>query len=141
MPKVLIINVGYYGSTGKIARQIAERAENQGWEYYVAVSATSCPVKDKHIIKIGSTLDFYLHALGTRLFDKHGLYSSFATRRLLRHIEKIRPDIVHLHNIHGYYLNYQILFSFLEEIHIPIVWTLHDCWPFTGHCTSFTFAE
>lgn len=137
MPKVLIINTGFYPSTGKVARHIAECAVAQGWECYLAVSATSCSIKDKHIIKIGSWVDFYWHALITRLFDKHGLSSSFATRIFIRQIDEIKPDLVHLHNIHGYYLNYQILFSYLKRINVPVVWTLHDCWPFTGHCSYF----
>ena len=75
------------------------------------------------------------------LFDRHGLGSTSATWKLIREIEWIRPDIIHLHNIHGYYLNYPILFQYLSEMKTPVVWTLHDCWPITGHCAFFTYAD
>ena len=67
----------------------------------------------------------------TRLTGKHGLYSKRATKRLIEDIKEYNPDIIHLHNIHGYYVNYEILFGFLKEYDKPIVWTLHDCWTFT----------
>ena len=81
-----------------------------------------------------------LHGLETRLLDNHGLASRRATRKFLAEIDKIKPDIIHLHNIHGYYLNYKILFDYIAEQKIPVVWTLHDCWSFTGHCAHFIFA-
>ena len=73
----------------------------------------------------------------SRLFDCHGLASRIATKRLVKQIKYISPDIIHLHNIHGYYINYKILFDYLNKVHIPIVWTMHDCWAFTGHCAHF----
>ena len=81
----------------------------------------------------------YRHALISRLLDNHGLNSNKATRKLIDRIRDIKPDIVHLHNIHGYFLNYALLFDFLKDAGIPIVWTLHDCWTFTGHCAHFIF--
>lgn len=75
----------------------------------------------------------------SRMTDGEGLYSSSATKRLVEKIEAYAPDIIHLHNIHGHYLNYPILFRFLKEYDRPVVWTLHDCWPFTGHCAHFDF--
>lgn len=82
-----------------------------------------------------------MHGLQTRLFDRHGLASKSATKELVRQLYKINPNIIHLHNIHGYYLNFEILFEFIKQANIPIVWTLHDCWPITGHCVHFEFAE
>jgi len=84
--------------------------------------------------------DMYIHALETRLFDRHGLGSRTATSTLIKHIDHIAPDIIHLHNIHGYYLNYPQLFKMLGETGVPVVWTLHDCWALTGHCAQFTSA-
>lgn len=69
----------------------------------------------------------------------HGLGSKDATIKLVKLIENIKPDLIHLHNIHGYYLNYSTLFNYLSIANIPIVWTLHDCWSFTGHCTYFDY--
>jgi glycosyltransferase involved in cell wall biosynthesis len=78
-----------------------------------------------------------LHYRLSKLTDKHGLFSAWATRRFLRKVKAIKPDIVHLHNIHGYYINYEILFNYLRKANIPVVWSLHDCWSMTGHCTHF----
>lgn len=78
------------------------------------------------------------HAIETKIFDNHGLSSRRATKRLVRKIEQISPDVIHLHNIHGYFINYKILFEYLSKKDIPVVWTLHDCWSFTGHCSYFS---
>jgi glycosyltransferase involved in cell wall biosynthesis len=69
--------------------------------------------------------------------DKHGLASKKATARFIETIDKLKPDLIGLHNIHGYFLNYPLLFKFIKEKNIPVVWTFHDCWPFTGHCSYF----
>jgi len=88
-------------------------------------------------IKIGNKKDILTHFALTRLFDRHGFGSVKATYEFVRKINKINPDIIHLHNIHGYYLNIEILFRYLKDTNINIVWTFHDCWPFTGHCSFF----
>ena len=87
--------------------------------------------------KIGGKLDMAWHLLITRLFDMHGLGSTIATKKMVERIREFNPDVVNLHNIHGYYLNYKVLFEYLAEADVPVVWTLHDCWPFTGHCPYF----
>lgn len=126
------------GSTGRIAEEIGLKAIQNGWKSYIAYGRNDRPSKS-HKIKIGNMLDILWHVLMTRLFDQHGLWSKRATKQLIKEIEKIQPDIIHLHNIHGYYLNYEILFEYLKTTNIPVVWTLHDCWAFTGHCGYFTF--
>lgn len=137
MPKLFQVNVeANYGSTGRIASGIGDLALNEGWESYIAYGQKHAS-SSSELIKVGNNLQFYEHALQTRLFDRHGLSSSTATKGLIKSIETIGPDIIHLHNIHGYYLNYPILFSFLRRLNIPLVWTLHDCWAITGHCTHF----
>lgn len=73
----------------------------------------------------------------TKLTGRHGCYSHFATYKLIQKIKKTKPDIIHLHNIHGWYLNWKMLFDFLKNADIPVIWTLHDCWSFTGHCPYF----
>ena len=140
MPKLLQINVAInYGSTGKIAEQVGSLVMQWGWDSYIAHGRYINASKSK-AIKVGGILDWFFHALMTRLTDKHGLFSRLATKRLIRKIQKISPDIIHLHNIHGYYINYKILFEYLRKTNIPIVWTLHDCWTMTGHCTHFEYA-
>lgn len=138
MPKLLQINsVVNTGSTGRIVEQIGQYARSEGWESFIAYGRKSNESKSK-TLKIGNELDVNIHGLQSRLFDKHGQASVKATKKLLIEIEKINPDIIHLHNIHGYYLNYQILFEFLAKRNTPIIWTLHDCWPITGHCSFFS---
>ena len=139
MPTLLQINVCVNrGSTGRIAEQIGEAVMSRGWSSYIAYGRGDSH-STSHTIKIGSRLGVALHALLTRITDRHGLYSRIATKRLIRQIESIAPDIIHLHNIHGYYINYQVLFSYLREAKIPVVWTLHDCWAMTGHCSHFEY--
>lgn len=124
------------GSTGRIAEDIGKVAMAAGFESYIAAGHTLRASKSK-VIEIGSGLDRSLHRVKSILFDRHGFASLSATRRLVKLIEKIKPDVIHLHNIHGYYLNIKIIFDYLKRSPIPVVWTLHDCWPFTGHCTFF----
>lgn len=139
--KLLQINtVVNYGSTGRIAEQIGNLAIEKGFKSYIAYGRKNGE-SNSSLIKIGTKLDNYTHVAKTRLTDKHGLGSKSATKKFLSIIEEIKPDIIHLHNIHGYYLNYQLLFEYLNEIQIPIVWTLHDCWSFTGHCAYFDFVN
>ncbi len=141
MKKLLQINtVVNYGSTGRIAEEIGLTAINAGWESYIAYGRYPRESKSK-LIKIGNEFDQIMHGLQTRLFDRHGLASRKATKKLICEIKNIQPDIIHLHNLHGYYLNIKILFNFLKTSKIPIVWTLHDCWAITGHCVHFSYAK
>lgn len=126
------------GSTGKIAEQIGETAISKGWKSYIAYARDYSPSKS-NTIKIGSRVSIIWHGLMTRLFDCHGLCSRIATRRLIKKLEEIKPDVVHLHNIHGYFINYPILFDYLKRSNVKVVWTLHDCWTFTGHCSHFSY--
>jgi glycosyltransferase involved in cell wall biosynthesis len=109
----------------------------EGWESYIAHGIKHSRPSKSYTIPIGNLFDFYWHAFQTRLFDRHGLGSKRATKCLVRKIRKINPDIIHIHNLHGYYINIEILFQYLSSISTPVVWTIHDCWPFTGHCTYF----
>ena len=123
-------------STGRIMQEIAELAAQHGWECYIAYSRgrdgiRACNVKT---VPVGDKWSVVWHGIMTRLFDRHGLASDRATRNFIKEIERIRPDIIHIHNIHGYFLNYKILFEYLAKADIPVVWTVHDCWLYTGHC-------
>lgn len=137
MPTLLQINsTANWGSTGKIAEQIGARAISQGWDSYIAYGRYANPSRSK-IIKVGSKFSQFLHLIESIIFDNHGLASRIATKALVKKIKKLSPDIIHLHNIHGYYLNYKILFEYLITANVPVVWTLHDCWPYTGHCAHY----
>jgi glycosyltransferase involved in cell wall biosynthesis len=135
--RILQINsVVNSGSTGRIAEEIGNVLLEHGHESYIAYGRNQQPSQSQ-LIKIGNQNDIYLHGVQTLLFDKHGLASKKATKNFLKVIDEIRPDIIGLHNLHGYYINYPLLFNYLKERNIPVTWTFHDCWPFTGHCAHF----
>ena len=139
MSRVLQINVvANSGSTGRIAEGIGTLAQTNGFESYIAYGRWALP-SSSHLVKIGAKTDYLWHGIESRIFDNHGLASRRATKNFLHAIDKINPSIIHLHNIHGYYLNYPMLFQYLAEKKIPVVWTLHDCWVFTGHCAHYDF--
>ncbi len=135
--KVLQINTSVnIGSTGRIAEDIGRLLIDMGHESFIAYGRSALNSASK-LIKSGNKLDQLIHFLKSRLFDLHGFGSFFVTKSLVKQIEKIDPDIIHLHNLHGYYLNIKVLFNYLKKTQKPVVWTLHDCWPFTGHCSYF----
>ena len=137
--KVLMINsVCGVGSTGRICTDIADMLLSQGHECKIAYGRGEVPEKYRDIsVRIGSTFKVYCNVLKSRLFDNEGFNAVGATKKLVRWIKEYDPDVIHLHNIHGYYLNVKILFDYLKTSGKKIIWTLHDCWAFTGHCTHF----
>lgn len=141
--KILMINsVCGIGSTGRICTDLADVLTKQGHECLIAYGRKTAPEKYKDIsYRIGSDIDVKAHALKSRLFDASGFGSKKATKRLVKRIIEYDPDIIHLHNIHGYYINIEILFDYLKTCGKKIVWTLHDCWAFTGHCAHFDYAN
>lgn len=136
--KVLFINTVYAkGSTGTIIRDTGKYLEANGHEYKVAVGRGDD--SDEHVYRIGNYVDMHLHALCSRITDRAGFYSKKETRKFLNFVRDYNPDIIHLHNLHGYYINLPILFNYLKkEFKGRVFWTLHDCWTMTGHCTHFT---
>ncbi|MFT3682743.1 MAG: glycosyltransferase [Ferruginibacter sp.] len=137
MRTVLQVNTTYNsGSTGRITKEIGDNLIKNGYKSYIA-NGRSFVQNDPSVIKIGHAFDQQIHGLITRVFDAHGFGSGKATIEFLKKIDSIRPEIIHLHNIHGYYLHVGVLFDYLKKNKIPVVWTLHDCWAFTGHCTYF----
>lgn len=137
--RVLQINsVANTGSTGRLAEEIGNVLMAHGHESYIAYGRGKAQ-SNSHLIRIGSDWDVYLHRAYTLLTDRHGFTSGRATERLIQQIELIQPDLIALHNLHGYYLNIEVLFKYIAKNAIPVVWTFHDCWPFTGHCTYFEY--
>lgn len=134
MPKLLQINsVVNTGSTGRIAEQLGVLAISQGWESYIAYGREARESQSR-LIKIGSKWDVNFHAIGSILTDRHGLFSRYATKRFLQQVDIIQPDVVHLHNLHGYYINVPMLLRYLKQKNIPTIITMHDFWLMTGHC-------
>jgi glycosyltransferase involved in cell wall biosynthesis len=125
------------GSTGKICQGIGELAQVEGWQHHAVFGRLS---NDTSLAtyRIGSNIDNRLHFLRSFLFDAQGLGSKKATEKLCQWLADLSPSIIHLHNLHGYYLNVPTLLNFLKKSSIPVVWTLHDCWAFTGHCAYYS---
>lgn len=138
MPKLFQISsdVNVF-SIGKIAESIGQCAQIKGWESYITYCRNGGGQSKSKTIKIGSRIDNYWHGVMTRLFDRHCLHSTRATSKLIKTIKDINPDIIHLHHIHGYFLDMRVLCDYLKTAGKPVVWTFHDCWSFTGHCAHF----
>lgn len=145
MKKLLQINpvLRVSTSTGRIMQEIGDLAMKNGWECYMAYSGGRDGVPDSrfHLLPVGNKWSVAWHGVMTRFFDRHGLSSDAATRRFIKEIQKIKPDIIHIHNIHGYFLNYKLFFDYLSTANIPVIWTVHDCWLYTGHCYHYSFAH
>lgn len=129
-------------STGRIMQEIGELALQNGWRSYIAYGKGRDGIKTckSETIPVGSLCSTLWHGVETRLLDRHGLASTHATREFVKEIDRIHPDIIHIHNIHGYFLNYRVLFDYLSRSGIPVVWTVHDCWLYTGHCYYYSYA-
>ena len=139
--KYLFINsVAGFGSTGRIAAEKCRELMAEGHECVLAFGRDKANCDDISTVQIGSSLDFKLHGIRCRVLDDHGFGSKGATRRFLDWVKQYDPDVIWLHNIHGYYIHIGLLFEYLRTCGKKIIWTLHDCWSFTGHCAYFDFA-
>ena len=141
--KVLMINVVCgIRSTGRICTDLATELEKQGHEVKIAYGREQVPEQfKKYAVKIGTDFDVKLHALKARLFDTAGFESKSVTKKFIEWVKEYDPDVIHLHNLHGYYINVELLFDYLKKCQKKIIWTLHDCWSFTGHCVYFDYVE
>lgn len=140
--KIVHINSFFrFGSTGRIVEQLFDMSNKAGFENFIFYGRKRNDSHPENVHFIGNIIDNYRHVAGTRITDKHGLFSKKTTKNFIKKLEEIKPQIVHLHNLHGYYINYEILFKYLKEKKIHIVWTLHDCWTFTGHCAYYEYVN
>lgn len=140
--RVLQINTFYkFGSTGRIVYDLNELSEQEGIDAYVAYGCETISHNDSHTLCLQGTIRRKLNILRTRLFARHGFYNEYETNKLLKYVDEVKPDIIHLHNIHNHYVHVGMLFDYIKQKNIPVVWTLHDCWPFTGWCAYFDFAQ
>lgn len=137
--RVLMVNsVCGIRSTGRICTDLAEILREYGHECKIAFGRESVPAKYQPIsVRITGETEVKINALKARIFDNEGFNAKSSTRRLINLIEAYQPDLLHLHNLHGYYINLDMLFTYLADHKIPIVYTLHDCWTITGHCSHF----
>ncbi len=141
MKYLLINSVCGIGSTGRICQDIYENQISMGNECIIAYGRGNAPSNIK-TYKICNKFNNYLDALKSRIFDNAGFNSKNVTKKFIKFVRQYNPDIIHLHNLHGYFINIQILFNYLKnEFTGKIIWTLHDCWSFTGHCSHFMYAK
>lgn len=137
--KIVQINAVYgVGSTGKTTAQLHKYLLENGYDSYVFWATNSTQTNDR-IIQIGNKVDRIAHAILSRVYTNQGFHSQRETKKLVKQLKKIQPDVVHLRNLHSNYINLPILFNYLKENDIPVVMTLHDCWFFTGGCVYFTY--
>lgn len=128
-------------STGRIAAEIGRMVEKDGGACRIGCGANFVPEEAARMaFKTLSVPKRRLYSLITRYFDADTCFNITGTRRLIREMERFGPDVVHLHNLHGGYLHAGTLFRYLKKKGVPVVWTLHDCWPFTGHCAYFDYS-
>lgn len=134
------INSVPHGSTGRIMMKEHHELLDAGHKSF-AFWGRGRAAETLNEMKFCTDVEVRLDALQTRFDGKAGFHSCMATRRLLKRLDEIKPDVVHLHNLHGYYLNIEMLFEWLSVNECDVEWTLHDCWAFTGHCAYFTYAQ
>ena len=132
--KVAFINsVAGFGSTGRLVSTLSMMDEVDGKVYYGRKKDSSNAISMRFTGDIGNVT----HAVGTYFFDDHGFHNAMETKRMLKDLDEFNPDIVHLHNLHGYYVHVGVLFDYLKRKNKKVIWTLHDCWSFTGHCAHY----
>lgn len=145
--RIAEINIAMDGSTGKIMLQIAQTARNDGYEVKTFSPVVFSKVKKnkkvlpKEHTEFGFFFENGVHrCLGT-LLGYNGCFSHIGTWLLIKQLKEFQPDIIHLHNLHGFCINLPMLFRYIKRNSIRVIWTLHDCWAFTGHCPYFTMAK
>lgn len=142
--KILQINTRYYngGSTGRITYDLSQVMLKNGIESYVAFGYCYTPSKQEigHVYRIENDLQLFISKILTKLTGHHGFNNKQETRMLLKWIDKVNPDIIHMHNIHNHYVNISMLLQYIAKKNIPCVLTMHDCWTFTGHCAYFDYS-
>lgn len=139
--KLVQINTVCNGSVGKIMHDIQISAKENNIDA-ISFYGRRKGFKDTESIKFGNNVSFFFHVLLTMLFGYQGTHDKYYTKKMIKKLKEINPDIILLHNIHGYYLNYKMLFKYLkEEYHGKVFWTFHDCLPITGHCAYFDYVN
>lgn len=135
--RILQINAVPYGSTGRIMFQLADAVQARGGQTLCTAGFTWKKANREDFVMTSGLVEKILHTHLSRFTGRHGCYSRHATKKLLKRVEAFGPDVIHLHNIHGWFLNLPMLFDYIKKKNIPVVWTLHDCWSFTGQCPHF----
>lgn len=141
--RILMINTVYAeGSTGKIINQIEKKAETAGFQCMIAHRYENQGSEyPSNVVAVSTWLDCHIHNRLSQTFMLRGMFSKWKTLCFLKKVDRFAPDMIHLHNISGNYINLSMLFQYIRKRKIKVVWTLHDCWPLTGNCKYFDMAE
>lgn len=132
--RILHINVvNDERSTGRICREFQAFAETKSEECYIAYGTGSCADKE-NTYKIETKVGYYIHNIMSRITGKEGYFSCFSTKKLIKYVNELKPDVIYLHNLHGHYINLPMFMKYLKVMQIPVVIILHDCWIYTGKC-------
>ncbi len=122
-----------YNATGRLCEDLASDSGIEGKIFYGRKGYQG----KANALKFNNLLGNGIHVISTFLFDNHAYVNTLQTKRLIEELEKFNPDIIHLHNLHGYYLDVEVLFNYIKNNNKKVVWTFHDCWPITGHCAHY----
>ena len=141
--KVAQINMVHNGSTGNIMHHISKLLHKSGEEtmtfstYNSNANYQKLPQAPENHNYYGSYFENFIHTAAAQLTGLNGCFSYFGTKKLIDELKKLNPDVIHLHNLHAFCINFPMLFKYIKKNRIPVIWTLHDCWTFTGHCPYF----
>jgi len=142
MKLMLINSVCGIGSTGRIVTGVAHKWIEQGNDVIIVYGIGKARgIEQKYTYKISNNFLYKINNVLSKATDLSGLFCQISTTKLIKKIKEYKPDVIHIHTIHGYYLNFKMLFKFLSKTKIKIIYSIHDCWPFTGHCAHYTFAK
>lgn len=145
--RVVGLNAVHNGSTGNIMLNISKVLDKKGEEtvtfstYIANPNYKELPHALKNHNYYGSYFENVIHKILGQLTGLNGCFSYFGTKKLIKEFKKFNPDVIHLHNLHTFCINLPMLFNYIKKNNIPVVWTLHDCWTFTGHCPHFVLAN
>ena len=139
MKTIVEINGINYSSTGTIALNIAKELRSNGYKVYTACKKSRLGMKFQHEdqIFIGTWFDRVISERLAMLTGRKGCYNVLNTLLFIRKLKKIRPDLIHMHLLHDTFINLNMLFKYIKKNDIPVIWTFHDCWAFTGQCSYF----
>jgi len=140
--RLALINAVPYGSTGKIVKGIATVAVEKNYETFIYYSWSKILKKssDKNVM-VGSFSGKFIHMILGKITGLNGFFSVIDTYRLIRRLKKFRPDVINMHIMHNWNINLKMIFTYIKKNNIPIIWTMHDCWAFTGQCPHFVMAK
>ena len=142
MKTIVSINLGNFGSTGRIMAGISQIAKSKGYTVYQAYpSSPNMPLIESYDIILHNFFWWRVNQKFAYWTGLNGYFNWWSTYKFLKKLDKIKPDILHLHNLHNSYINLPLLFQYIKKNRIKVIWTLHDCWAFTGHCPYFTLAK